>query len=417
MVGRTGRVAFVTLASLTVASLPYAQRALAQDQPAATDAPSEPLARVSFERGEGVGIESADGQHAVHVSVRGQGRATVAVPRDGEPEVGLTIPRARLSLTGRVFGWQNHFKVQLAFSPADLGVMDGQVTRTPLLDYVFELRHLRDLVVRLGQYKLPLNRERIMSSGALSFVDRSLVDAELGVDRDLAIEVRSSDLFGLGRLRYHLGIGSGEGRDGGVGTDAGLTYFGRVEVLPLGMFRDHQEPDLARHVHPRLSLGVAFAYVDDAARSQALRGDRFADGGTTDQQLYCADLLFAVRGITAQLEAVYTDGQRSPGGAVDEGGEPIPVDPARRGLGVLARLGWLLPDVPVEVAARFALTHTFVAPEETALPERRSVTAAVSWYAWGHALKLQLDVAHLWQGSRSFTDGTTRVRLQLDATL
>lgn len=412
--GWMNSVALGAMASVSIAALASPGLAAAQTSSAPEAAPAP---RVTFDRGQGMEIESADGQHAVRMSLRGQGRATVEAPHAREPAVGFTIPRARLNLSGRVFGYENHFKVQLAFSPTDLGVRDGLVTRTPLLDYVFELRHLRDLILRVGQYKLPLNRERIMSSGALSFVDRSLVDAELGMDRDLAVEVRSSNLFGLGRLRYHLGIGSGEGRDGGVGTNAGLTYFGRVEVLPLGSFRDHQEPDLARHAQPRLSLGFAFAFVDDAARSQGLRGDPFSDGGTTDQQLYCADLLFFARGLSAQLEVLYTDGHRSPGGALDEAGAPLPVSPPRRGLGALARLGWLLPDVPIELGARFAITQTFVAPEETALPERREVTGALSWYASGHALKLQLDVGHLWTGDGPLDEGTTRVRLQLDATL
>ena len=51
----------------------------------------------------------------------------------------------------------------------------------------------KNLSIKLGQGKLPGNRERVISSGNLQFVDRSRLNSRFNIDRD----------FGAQLLNYH----------------------------------------------------------------------------------------------------------------------------------------------------------------------------------------------------------------------
>ena len=74
-------------------------------------------------------------------------------------------------------------------------------------------------------------------------------NAEFTLDRDLGLDIRSKDLFGLDKLRYYAGVYIGEGRNTSNKTigagDQGLLYIGRVEIMPLGSFDDYSEADQA----------------------------------------------------------------------------------------------------------------------------------------------------------------------------
>ena len=62
-----------------------------------------------------------------------------------------------------------------------------------------------------GQAKLPGNRERIVSSGNLQFVDRSILNAGFNIDRDLGIQFRHHfNLTDTFIVREALAISQGE---------------------------------------------------------------------------------------------------------------------------------------------------------------------------------------------------------------
>nr|MDQ3038145.1 OprO/OprP family phosphate-selective porin [Myxococcota bacterium] len=387
---------------------------------------------VAFEPGDGLVVESRDGQFALATRVRVQFLASLTVPEDGlgppngtgdlyadagDADLLLGIRRARVVFAGHLFGRENRFKLELAISPSDLGFAPGEgPTRTPLLDWYVDLRHHRDVSVRVGQYKLPFSRERVISSGDLALVDRSLTNAELTIDRDVGFDLRSADFLGLGWLRYYAGISAGEGRDAGFGNDVGLWYFARVELLPLGMFDDYQEADLARHASPRLSIGAAYAFLDDAPRLRGALGPVAADGGTTDYHQVAADVMFKWMGFSLFSEMIVRDGARNPGDALDEMGNPIATTAPRTGVGWFAQAGYLLPMIDLQVVARVGMLHPLGDAASTTMPERGELGGGLSYYFAGHSYKLQLDYFHLWSGG-DVGDSEDVVRLQLQAAL
>lgn len=368
--------------------------------------------RVRIRPGAGARISTVDDRFALSIGARVQVRAEASASEAGASLDG-GVRRARINLGGHFFGSENRFRVQLALSPADLGMLDtGAVTRSPFLDYYLDLRHHRDLELRIGQYKRPFARERITSSGELSLVDRSVVDSALQLDRDLGFDLRSRDFLGLGWLRYYLGVGTGEGRDGGLGADGGLLYFARVEVLPLGLFDDHTQADLTRSQTPRLSVGAAYAFHHRGSGVEGVASGSPADGGRTDSHHMAVDVLLLWAGWTLEADFLLRVGRRvaQPGGNDAESLDML--TPPSNGFGGFLQASYLLPTVDLELAVRAGMTAALGSSETTSFEPEGELGGGLGYYFEGHALSVHLDYFHLWD--EQFLAGEDRIRAQIE---
>jgi len=327
------------------------------------------------------------------------------------------LRRARIQFGGHFFGEDNRYKLQLALSPRDLGIRDnftGTPTQSPLLDYYLEFRQLRDLTLRIGQYKVPHNRQRVTSSGNLQMVDRSILNSEFNLDRDVGFDIRSRDFLGLDMLRYNLGVFMARGR-GSVGDDDfGMMYLGRLELLPLGTFQDYREANLDRGP-ARLAIGLGAAYIDRARRDRGVRGSVPADGGTTDTVHLVADAVFMASGFSAQTEFMMRSGSRNAGNATDEMGNPIAEATPRDGWGLMVQTGYLLPSAPFEISARYGMIRPTGDAGDSALSESNELGIGLSYYFAEHPFKLQFDAFRLWNDDADAADH--RLRLQLQASI
>jgi len=385
----------------------------AEDAPEAAGGLAANLQKIKWKPGKGLAVESNDGQFELITRVRVQMLATGQKEEGSDEELGLMLRRARLQFIGKAFGEHNKFKAELAFSPRDLRftTLDATVVprESPLLTWYLEFDHIRDLTVRVGQYKIPFSRQRVISSGNQELVDRSIANGEFNLDRDIGVDIRSKDLFGLGMLRYYAGIYNGEGRSVFANGDKNLMYLARFEFLPLGLFKDYSEGDLERLEKPGLSIGAAFAYAKDAGGNRVNRGAP-ADGGTTDQRTAVLDATFKYQGLSLSSEFFWRAGDRNPGGAVDDLGMLIPEEAPRDGTGWFAQAGYLFPTLPLQFAGRYGEVR---GSGTSSLSTQHEGGAAVSYYFAGHPLKIQGDLFRLW--ASDFSDGTTRGRVQLQA--
>jgi phosphate-selective porin OprO/OprP len=370
-----------------------------------------------FRPGAGVSLKSEDGRFALLVGLRGQ--ALYQLNRDSDPTPpaeawtqSMELRRGRVVLSGHTFGEHNRYRFQLHFAPREVSGEEGQVRLSPLRDFVFIFDYLRDLTVQVGQYKVPFSRQRVISSGKLQMVDRSNTNREFTIDRDIGVEIRSEDLFGLGLMRYYAGAFMGEGAGTFQGRGLGLLTFARVEVLPLGMFDDYSEGVQSRTMKPRLSVGVGVAHIQEARGNQGILGARPADGGTTDTSHFAADILFKWWGWSLQAEVMGRWGARNPGDATDTTGAAVPVEAPRDGVGAFIQSGWSF-DHGVEVSGRYGTNRP---SGDSSLPQGSELGAAASWYIEGHSLKLQADYFRLW-GADGVSAGDDRVRVVLQVSL
>jgi len=428
--------AFVPPAAVTqaVASAPV--------QDPAPPVPATGDVRVHFEPGQGLQITSNDGRFELIVRARAQFVATLRHPDGGDAGVDFELRRARIYFQGALFDPNIRFTLQLGVSPScsDMGnnfvgnscvgpqpsapsVLTGFTPRWgPLLDWYVELRHLRELNVRIGQMIPTFSRTFTISDANYQFIDRSLQDGEFNLDRTFAIELRSTDFAGLGWLRYYAGIISTQGRDMPFAPDLHLGYYARIDVSPLGFFNDYSGGDLARNVDPRLSIGAGYAFLDHAPFDRGTIGLVPLDGGTTDQHLVTADLVFMWHGFSFTGEWSMRQAARHQGSAND----PMTMMPyasptlARTGFGMQAITGVLLGDLPLEVVARAGMLRHMNAWDSgahSAIVDQNEVGGGLNWYIQGHPLKLSLWFTNVWNDDGSNHSGTQVVRLQLQATL
>ena len=98
-------------------------------------------------------------------------------------QIDFRVRRMRLRLDGYVLNPRIQYYIQLGFSKADLD-LDGGDFAQPIRDAIIYYYLNPNFYFGFGQSKLPGNRERVVSSGNLQFVDRSIANGVFTLDRD-----------------------------------------------------------------------------------------------------------------------------------------------------------------------------------------------------------------------------------------
>jgi phosphate-selective porin OprO/OprP len=387
-------LSFVLLASSARAQARDAAAQPPSATPAAAPATEPP--HLDFKPGRGLVVTSADGNYEFGAHVRLQFLSIVEHSNESDTVGTFQLRRARFGSTGHIGRPYWKYRLELAFGPREVNTLLGVPQTSPLLDANFDWQRYRDLNVRAGQYKVPLDRQRIIPFFRLQFIDRAITDTEFTFDRDMGADLHSEDLFGLNLLRYSVGVFTGDGRNSFLLNDSGLTYMARLSLFPFGLFDDYAEGDF-EHGDLRLSLAGAYLLIQDAPRDHGILGNVPADGGTTDLQVATADALLQFRGFSVLSAFFYRKGERNPGSLEDADGQPIDAAPSRDGVGFLAQGGYLLPWFPLEIAARYAVIDGTDVEGRDGLPRSEEFAGALNYYVSRHQLKLQTNYARIAQ--------------------
>ncbi len=322
------------------------------------------------------------------------------------------IRRARLKFDGFAFSPRLVYKIELGLSNSDIGSDVPDVTNNAdniILDAVAKWALTPNIQLWVGQTKLPGNRERVVSSQKLQFVDRSLLNSRFNLDRDAGLQLHHKHQLGQVVLREIGSISMGEGRDITVNNSGGYDYTGRLEVLPFGEFKgggDYVGSDIEREQTPKLSLAASYDFNANAAREQAQLGDFLSD--TRDLRTWFVDAMFKYRGFSAMGEYA---SRKAPSGPVvlrDELGAVAETFVTGTALNLQA--GYLLPS-NWEVAGRYT---DYTPTAETGLRNQDQYTLGVSRYIVGHSLKVQSDVTFIQEAGR---EDRTQFRLQMELAL
>ncbi|KAA3438897.1 FmdC precursor [Rufibacter hautae] len=326
------------------------------------------------------------------------------------------IRRARLKFDGFAFTPRLVYKIELGLSNSDIGAGGGgDISQTNdadniILDAVAKYQLTPTLWVWVGQTKLPGNRERVISSQKLQFVDRSLLNAQINLDRDAGFQLRHEHALGTVLLREMASISMGEGRDITVNNAGGYDYTGRVEILPLGEFKgdgDYVGGDIEREETPKLALAVSYDFNNNASRSRGQLGSFLS--GQRNLSTWFADAMFKYKGFSAMGE--YADRKvpngtpvisYKPDGTVDE--------TFVTGKALNLQAGYLLPS-DWELAGRYSI---FDPTAVTGIGAQKQYTAGVSKYIVDHSLKVQSDLTLIKEQGRN---DRIQFRMQMDIAL
>jgi phosphate-selective porin OprO/OprP len=404
---RRDAVVTLSLAVLLGSRTTFAQTPSATATPPASPSGSDGRVRASF--GQGASISTADGAFEVNLRARVQMRFTLTQLEgaSGDPATEFSIRRARLVVQGHALHRDLQYYIQLGFSNRDT----EPDLRLPLRDAAVTWSRWRDVNIRAGQMKVPFDRQRVISSSALQFCDRSTVTTELNLDRDVGVQVFSRNLFGWGsRVGYQLGVFGGDGRNR-LSASPGLLWVARVEFTPMGAFDDYVEADIQRGASPRLSVGVGVAYNQQSVRSQSTLGNTYTLGGF-DYLHGEVDLSFKWRGLSILAEGMLrradaASRERTTNGATTR-------EFSRSFMGWFVQAGYLF-NTHLELVARYGdLVPTVLdaSQRDPTQLRRQELGAGVNWYFLGHSLKLQSDYFYYF-GEALSDRGEHQARLQL----
>ncbi|GAB3537165.1 hypothetical protein GCM10027443_29460 [Pontibacter brevis] len=342
-------------------------------------------------------------------------------PTTNEWKDNLITRRFRLKFDGFAFSPKLVYKIELALSNRDIGHDTPLMTNNAdniVLDAVAKWNFAPNFELWVGQTKLPGNRERVISSQNLQFVDRSLLNSRFNIDRDAGVQLRHEHQVGLAVVREIGSVSMGEGRNVTASNIGGYDYTARVEVLPFGEFKgggDYVSSDIYREETPKLSVAASYDYNDGAIREGGQLGDFLSE--QRDLSTVFVDAMFKYRGFSfmgeyANKEVINNSlNQEVPEGPVvkwDEEGNVEETFTTGRGLnmqaGYVFKTNW-------EVAGRFT---NFDPTPVTGKRAQKQYTVGLSKYIVGHSLKVQGDVTLQQQERR---DDVYQFRLQMEVAL
>ena len=303
------------------------------------------------------------------------------------------IRRLRVRLDGFVFNPRIQYYIQLGFSKSDMDLDGGEVAQ-PIRDAILYYHFSPNFYVGLGQAKLPGNRERVISSGNLQFAERSIANSFFTLDRDFGVfAYYTVPSQGKAVYQFKGAISSGEGRNPSVG-DRGLSYTGRMEVLPFGKFTnggDYSEGDLELEARPKLSLGASYNYNESGSRSRGQLGPELYQ--KRDQRVFIADMMLKYKGWA--LLGEYFSRNAS---------NPITYNP----LG-LRQAVWVGSGQNLQVSkliskqGELAIRYAQITPKQSIRNlemQREETTLGYTHYVGGHRVKLQGNLGYSWANNQ-----------------
>ena len=328
----------------------------------------------------------------------------------GQANTSFIIRRARLKFSGFAVSPKLQYKFELGLSNRDIAGASEFNKNTPryILDAVIKWNFYENLVLWVGQTKLPGNRERVISSADLQLVDRSLLNAAFNIDRDIGLQLRHH--FTVGEnfvIREIFSWAQGEGRNVVTGNLGGHQYTGRLEFLPFGTFKgkgDYKGGALTREEKPKLAVGASYDFNNNAVKTLSNRGIYMInDVGyyETNISTVFVDAIVKYKGFSFMGE--YSN--RNAGDPIaknSDGSETGEVVPEGNGVNVLS--GYLFKK-NWEVTGRYS----FIDLKFNEIQEQYSL--GVSKYIIGHKLKVQSDISYL---TLDDLGNDIRFRLQVD---
>jgi phosphate-selective porin OprO/OprP len=359
-----------------------------------------------FEYGsKGLDIRSRDGNYHAHIDWRAQFRFTSRdfddpiAPDPDEREGDFSINRARFKMGGHAYRpWLGYY-------------FEYDFTRSVLLTLQFTPQVNDALRFKVGQWKVPYNRERVDSSGKQQFVERSIVTPWFTIDRQ-----QGAALFG--RLWegtradswYNIGVFSATGR-GGSGSVEQPMVLGRWQWNLLKRDLKFSQCDIGYRLRPAASIAVAAAswqgpftaFSTDGGGE--LPGLPVGESGTYKVRQAMVETAYQYRGFSWQQEYHWKTIDDTVNGTVTDL------------QGWYAQAGYFFHAVfpkfpkPLEIAFRLAEVDPNLAVEN----DIQEATVVFNWFFSGHRNKLSLDFSRLRDETAEVGKREeNRIRLQWD---
>lgn len=347
-----------------------------------------------YSYGKGLGITSADSIFQLNIRFRMQNRLTFIKNEDDDLKYDAHIRRLRLRFDGYVGNPHFLYVLQLSFAPGDVGEIEEGKSLNIIRDAALIYRPNKHWSFTFGQTKLPGNRQRVNSSGALQLTDRSINNAKFNIDRDFGVQAyyahQKKDEFSF-NVKTALSTGQGRNWTGKESNSYALT--GRLEFLPFGTFSkggEFFEGDLAREKTLKAMLSGTYYHNNNAKQSQGQLGDKLFQEKNFDGLLL--DVIAKYQGWAGMVAFMsrVTD---------DPIAYETPTDLNSKynyvfaGHGMDYQLSYIFPN-DYEIIGRYSNQRVQKELFQKNIPNTKQLSLGVTKYLWEHAFKIQSELTY-----------------------
>jgi phosphate-selective porin OprO and OprP len=324
---------------------------------------------------KGLYIKTVDGGYSLKMQFLIQSQFYNLVTDNVNDVNTFTLRHGQMRLFGNYFDSKLKYRVMFELP----GTQGGATSN--LRDMWIDWQWKKYFQIKIGQFFVFYDHENLQPTWALQFVDRSIINAHLGFERDLGVDIHGT-LFS-DRLEYDLFLMNGEGRNQ-VNPNSKLMTGGRFVANILGK-HNYFISDLEGSGDPHLAVGVAAIYDMGNASINNNRLTRVT-----------GDIAFRYLGFSALVLANMAYNSVK----------------SETDYGFLGQMGFFLFPKRLEVAGRWAqIFKNGALRTDTINPQEAG--ASVNYYFNDHHLKLQAEYSHLWNNAATQGRNDDRVRLQL----
>jgi phosphate-selective porin OprO/OprP len=255
----------------------------------------------------------------------------------------------------------------------------------------------KQLMVKLGQFKVPFGLQELTSSGSQQLVDRSLVSNAYFRGRDTGVTVWG--VLGTNKLEYRAGLFNGAGLTRSANDNDEFQYNARVTfqpngASPLGTYSGaHQsESDFETR-----ALGKPIFTVSAAVEQNDLSNVATDLKTNIKSTLFEVDSMFKYRGFSAT--GAYVWGERKPQIA----------NPSFDTSGWYLQGGFFLKPEKWEIAARYGEQE----PDKSRSRDKvTEIRGGINFFYARHALKVQADFGQVKTETSSGDRKNNELRIQ-----
>ena len=344
-----------------------------------------------YSYGKGLGITTPDSLFQLNIRFRMQNRVTYIDEENEDNRYEAQIRRLRLRFDGYVGSPKFLYAIQLSFAPGDVGVIEDGENINIIRDAAFFYRPNKNWNLIFGQTKLPGNRQRVNSSGALQLTDRTINNARFTIDRDFGFQAyylhEYKDKFSY---NFKTAISTGEGRNWTKTSDDGVALTGKVELFPFGTFkRDgiYFEGDILREVKPKLMLSGAFQQNNRAVRTQGQLGNELFAPRTLRSLFF--DALLKYNGWSLMSAYMKRDAKDL---VTYDSDDITNFNYVFAGDGMDYQLSYVFPS-NYEIIGRFS-TQNVDEEIKAYTPDSKQYSLGLTRYLWEHTFKLQAEMTY-----------------------
>ncbi len=325
---------------------------------------------------KGFYLRTHDGKFSMKTNGRLQFRYSFEDFDRKEDDSSFRLRRARLKWTGNAY---RDFKYKIELALKSTGSKDRSKS-VELLDWWADYTRYPFAMIRFGQWKVPFNRQRVVSSENLQLIDRSEANGEFTMDRQIGVQ-GFGKLFEK-KLEYYFGFFNGNNRNESRNDNNEHMFIFRTSYNLLGGYGkgiSEVESDIAYSDTPLAHISGAIAFDSTEDVTMNLEGIGEVTANETDRTSLVAEYGFKYKGFSAIGEYYW----RKTHGILDTN----IIDQ-----GFFVQAGYFIIPTKFEVAGRYSLVDFDDSLEDDAI---REASFGLNWFFASHKSKLQFNAIRI----------------------